>query len=314
MAFTRWIPALVAFALLATGLVAVARAAEPKTPSATEAALIAGAIDIHVHSYPDDRPRSIDAIDVARLAEKRGMRAIVMKNHYESTAALAEIVHKIVPGVQVFGGVVLNRPQGGINPAAVEHMAQLTGHLGRVVWMPTFDSENGLKFTKESRPAVPVTRDDAVLPEVREVIGLIAKHDLVLATGHIAPAESLLVLAEARRQKVRHMVVTHALFMPVFMTIPQMKQAAALGAYLEFAGGNPGGRGGPERMAQFAEAIRAVGVEHCILSTDLGQPNNPLPPDGMAQLLVALQQQGFSKAELDMMAKENPARLLGLQN
>jgi hypothetical protein len=120
--------------------------------------------------------------------------------------------------------------------------------------------------------------------------------------------------AEAKRQSVKHMVVTHALFMPVFMTIPQMKQAAALGAYLEFAGGNPGGRGGPERMAQFAEAIRAVGVEHCILSTDLGQPNNPLPPDGMAQLLVALQQQGFSKAELDMMAKENPARLLGLRS
>ena len=53
---------------------------------------IAGAIDIHVHSDPDDRPRSIDAIDVAKLARARGMRAIVLKNHYDPTAGLAYIV------------------------------------------------------------------------------------------------------------------------------------------------------------------------------------------------------------------------------
>jgi hypothetical protein len=100
--------------------------------------------------------------------------------------------------------------------------------------------------------------------------------------------------------------------MPVFMTVPQMKEAAALGAYLEITGGAPNGRGGAERMKTYAAAIRAVGVEHCVLSTDLGQPNNPLPPDGMAQFLVALQQQGFTPQELDVMAKENPARLLGL--
>lgn len=108
------------------------------------------------------------------------------------------------------------------------------------------------------------------------------------------------------------MVVTHAMFTPVLMTIEQMKQAASLGAYLEFAGGRPTGPGAAERMARFAAAIRSVGVDRIVVSTDLGQPNNPLPPDGFGGFLVALRQQGFSPAEIGRMAKENPARLLGI--
>ena len=121
-----------------------------------------------------------------------------------------------------------------------------------------------------------------------------------------------MLLREGQRQGVQHMVVTHAMFTPVLMNVAQMQQAAALGAYLEFAGGRPTGPGAAERMATFAEAIRAIGVEHCILSTDLGQPNNPLPPDGFGGFLVALRGQGFSVAQIDQMAKANPARLLGL--
>src|SRR6188768_3592739 len=104
------------------------------------ARLLAGSIDIHVHSDPDDRPRSIDGIDVAKLAKARGMRAIVLKNHYESTAAQAFIVRSVVPGIEVFGGIDLNLTVGGINPAAVEHMAKMTGGWGRFVWMSTFDA------------------------------------------------------------------------------------------------------------------------------------------------------------------------------
>ena len=250
--------------------------AQQRDATADERRLLAGAIDIHVHSTPDDRPRSIDAIEVARLAQARGMRAIVLKNHYDSTAPLAWIVSKIVPGVQVFGGVALNRPVGGINPAAVEHMVRVSGGLGRVVWMPTFDSENGVRLAKENRPFVSVMRDGALLPEVKEVIGLIAMHDLVLATGHSTPEEALAMLLEARARNVQHMVVTHAMFTPVLMNVEQMKQAASLGAFLEFAGGRPSGPDAAARLARFAEAIRAIGVDRVILSTDLGQPNNPL--------------------------------------
>src|SRR5258706_13580297 len=88
--------------------------------------LLRGAIDIHVHSDPDDRPRSIDAIDVAKLAHARGMRAIVLKNHYDPTSGLAYVVRKEVPGVEVFGGIDLNLTVGGMNTAAVEHMSRMS--------------------------------------------------------------------------------------------------------------------------------------------------------------------------------------------
>jgi hypothetical protein len=99
-----------------------------------------GAIDIHAHCDPDSTPRSIDAIDLAKLAHARGMRGLVLKNHYEPTASLAYIVRKEVPGIEIFGGIDLNRSVGGINPAAVERMTMDKGGWGRVVWMPTFDA------------------------------------------------------------------------------------------------------------------------------------------------------------------------------
>jgi hypothetical protein len=302
----------IALLLLACGAAGVSLSAGPQDGGDDERQLLAGSIDIHVHSLPDDRARSIDAIDVARLAQARGMRAIVLKNHFDSTAPLAWVVARLVPGIQVLGGVVLNRPVGGVNPAAVEHMAQVTGGLGKVVWMPTFDSENGVRVSKENRPFVSVMRDGALLPEVKEVLDLVARHGLTLATGHSSPDETLAILREARARGIQRMVVTHAMFTPVLMNIEQMKQAASIGAYLEFAGGRPTGPGAAERLARFAEAIRAIGVDRIVLSTDLGQPNNPLPPDGFGEFLVALRQQGFSPAEIGRMAKDNPARLLGL--
>src|SRR5215471_2972720 len=148
------------------------------------ARLLQGTIDIHVHSDPDDRPRSIDAIDVAKLAKARGMRAIVLKNHYDPTSGLAYVVRKEVPGIEVFGGIDLNLTVGGMNPAAVEHMARMAGGWGRFVWMSTFDAENQVRYSKENRPFVSVTRNGELLPEVREVIGLAARHNLTLETGH----------------------------------------------------------------------------------------------------------------------------------
>jgi hypothetical protein len=280
---------------------------------ASEAArLLAGAIDIHVHHLPDDRPRSIDAIDVAKLAASRRMRAIVLKNHYESTAGVAYLVRKVVPGVEVFGGIDLNLTVGGINPAAVEHMTRVTGGWGRFVWMPTFDAENQVRYSKENRPFVSVAGDGELLPAVKEVIALIAKHGLVLATGHSAPAEGLMLLREGRRQGVQHMVVTHAMNPPVLMDISQMQEATKLGAFIEFVGGSLAAADAGARIDRFADAIRKIGPEFCILSSDLGQMGNPLPPDGFGAFLVALRARGLTEQEVDRMSKQNPARLLGL--
>ena len=275
--------------------------------------VLSGTIDIHVHSDPDNRPRSIDAIDVAKLARTRGMRAIVLKNHYDPTASLAYIVRKEVPGIEVFGGVDLNLTVGGMNAAAVEHMAEVSGGWGRFVWMSTFDAENQVRYSKENRPFVRVSRNGELLPETKQVLAAIAKHQLVMATGHVSPEEGLLLIREARRQGVRRMVVTHAMNDPVLMSIPQMQEAAAAGAFIELDYGGLIGRNPEFRPADYAKAIRAIGPRSCILSSDLGQPGNPLHPDGLAAFYEALAKEGLSRADIDLMSKTNPARALGLE-
>lgn len=268
---------------------------------------LSGAIDIHAHCDPDGTPRSVDAIDLARLAKSRGLRAIVLKNHYEPTASLAYIVRKEVPGIEVFGGISLDLTNGGVNPAAVEWMTRVKGGYGRVVWMPTFDSEHNA--APEHRPFARVSKDGQLVPEVVQVIGIIAKHNLVLETGHSSPAEVLLLIREGKRQGVQNIVVTHAINRLVGMSIPEMQEAAKLGAYLEFVYVKPG----TEEAQAHVRAIRAIGPEHCILSSDLGQANNPLHPDGLLAFYRYLIQQGFTEAEVDRMAKLNPAKVLDLK-
>jgi hypothetical protein len=272
-----------------------------------------GVIDIHAHTAPDSVPRSIDAIDLARLAESRGMRAIVFKNHYEPTASVAYLVHKVVPGIQVFGGIDLNLSVGGMNPAAVEKMALTTGHLGKLVWMATYDTHAQVIASKQDRPYVAVSRDGELLPETKAVIAMIAKYNLVMATGHNSPEDDLLLIREARRQGVTHIVVTHPMMTPIHMSISQMQQAASLGAYLEFVYNGLTGASKEFDFADYAKAIRAIGVDHCILSSDMGQPANPLHPDGLQLFFDGLRKQGFSQSDVDQMSKVNPARLLSLE-
>lgn len=269
---------------------------------------LTGVIDIHAHADPDGSARSIDAIDLAKLAKQRGMRGLVLKNHYEPTASLAYIVRKEVPGIEVFGGISLDLTVGGVNPAAVEWMTKVKGGYGRVVWMPTFDSQHQVTTSKESRPYAAVAKDGKLLPEVVQVISIIAKNKLVLETGHSSPQEALMLIREAKRQGVQSVVVTHATNRLVGMSVPEMKEAAKLGAYLEFVWVRPG----TPAVAESAKAIREVGPEFCILSSDLGQAANPLHPDGLLAFFRDLKANGITEAEIDRMSKANPAKVLGL--
>jgi hypothetical protein len=277
-------------------------------------AQLSGVIDIHMHADPDSVARSIDAIDLARLAKARGMRGIVLKSHYEPTASLAYVVAKVVPGIAVFGGIDLNRSVGGVNPAAIERMVLMKGGLGRVVWMPTFDAENQVRFSKQDRPFVPVSKNGALLPEVKEVIALAAKHGLLLETGHSSAAEGLMIIREAKRAGVRNIVVTHAMLAPVHMTVAQMQEAAGMGAWIEFVYNALIGPNKEFEFADYAQAIRAVGVEHCILASDLGQAGNPLHPDGLVAFFAGLQSAGLEPAEIARMSQTNPSQALGLRN
>src|SRR5204862_2818565 len=125
---------------------------------------LSGAIDMHAHADPDGVPRKIDAIDLARLAKQRGMRALFLKNHYEPTASLAYIVRKEVPGIEVFGGISLDLTVGGVNPAAVEWMTKVKGGYGKVVWLPTFDSEAQGLADKRQGLFASLVRNGQILP------------------------------------------------------------------------------------------------------------------------------------------------------
>ena len=237
MRFGRLLPTVTVAALLAVSTVTL-RSWSPQTARPSDAAAAArvlqGTIDIHVHSAPDNVPRSIDGLDVAKLARTRGMRGIVLKNHYEPTASLAFLARKEAPGLEVFG-------------------------------------------------------------------------------GSTSAAEALLLLREGRQQGVTHLVVTHAMNAPILMDVLQMQEAARLGAFIEFAGSTMANASAAARVDRFADAIRKVGPQYCILSSDLGQEGNPVPPDGFADFLVAMRAKGFSQQDIDTMAKTNPARLLRLQ-
>ena len=271
-----------------------------------------GIIDIHVHSDPDSIPRKIDALDLTKEAKNAGMGGLVLKNHYESTAAIAYLIRKQVPGIEIFGGVDLNLSVGGMNPAAVEHMAKMKGGWGKVVWMGSFDEEAQVRYSKENRPSVSVSKDGQLLPEVKQVIAVIAKYDLVMETGHPTATEALMLIHEAVRQGVKRIVVTHAMIAPIHMNLAQMQEAAQAGAYVEFV---YNGLIGPYKefsFADYAAAIRGIGVEHAILSSDLGQVKNPLPVEGWKLYLQGMKKEGFSDADLARMTRQNPAALLGI--
>ena len=275
------------------------------------AAQIEGAIDLHVHSAPDSMPRALSAIETAQIARRHGMRAVLYKNHFVETATLAYLVEQVVPEVEAYGGIVLNRSVGGINPAAVEQMAAMTGGRGRVVWMPTVDAAQG-PFAAAVDPAdiLPVSRDGALLPEVLDVLELIAELDLALATGHSSSGDSLLLVRAASRLGIDRIVITHPLG-DLLLPAEIRREVIRLGALLEF----------PIAMAapigatpfdDFAAQIRAAGPENVVVSTDLGQPANPVPAVGFAMGVGRLLAAGFSEAEVDLMIRRNPARLLDL--
>jgi Family of unknown function (DUF6282) len=269
---------------------------------------LTGVIDVHVHADPDSRARTVDVIDVAKLAKARGMRGIVFRNHNEPTAAVVYLVRKLVPGLEVFGSITLNSTVGGTNAAAIEEMASVKGGWGRIVCMPTEDAEYWIARSKQNRPFVPVTVNGQLTPQVKEVLAVIAKRKLTLATGHIAPEESLLIIREGRNLGIDRIVVDQAMI--VNMTVPQMQEAAKMGAFVEFVYGPLYDK--RHTIREYAAAIRAVGPEHCIVSSDLARPGYPQSPDGFLAYIKALQEQGFKQSEIDQMAKKNPATLLGL--
>jgi hypothetical protein len=283
------------------------------TPATAQVSL-KGAVDIHVHQDPDSAPRVIDADDVARQAKAAGMRAVVLKNHWEDTAALAYMVRKMVPGIEVFGGITQDLAVGGINIEAVKHMADMKGGYGRIVWLPTFDAQNQVK---DKGPEVKVSENGKLLPSVLALLDYIAtRKQLALETGHVSAEEALMVIREARARGIQHVVATHGMAGPTNLSVAQAQEAARMGAYIEFVYGGTVEKGSTLTLEKYAEWIKAVGPEHCILSSDLGGARpypRPMPAQGMLDFMTGLNKLGIPVADINLMAKTNPAKMLGLE-
>src|SRR5262245_55630960 len=150
----------------------LAQAGFPPPPPRVSPA--AGVIDMHVHSHPDVFGRNMDDIDIAQLAKAKGMRGILLKNHITMTADRAALVMKIVPGIEVWGGIVLNNAVGGINPAAVEWMHRMYGGRGKVVWLPTFEADRHVKvLVSKDAKGIVVAPNGQVLPEMEAILRII---------------------------------------------------------------------------------------------------------------------------------------------
>jgi hypothetical protein len=299
-------------------------------PSQRARELLRGAFDTHMHIAPDVVERKIDDLSLARRFQELGMDGFVLKSHYTATAERAAVVRAAVPGVTVLGAVSMNRAVGGMNPLAVEVAAR---EGARTVWLPTVDSVNEshereapagakvpvwVKLQLELReqgieiePVPVVDEAGAVLPATREVIRMVARHGMVLATGHLSREEIFTVVEVAVEEGVRNIVITHPEFPSQNLSLEDQRALAQSGALLERCFTTP--HTGKIEWERWLANIRDAGPEHSVLSTDLGQVFNPPVEDGMGLMVDRLLEAGFSEQEVYVMAVVNTRRVAGAQ-
>jgi hypothetical protein len=292
-----------------------------------------GATDLHVHSGPEGIPRRFDAVQLAEHVAVSGLRSLVLKSHFTMTSDWAQMAHRLT-GVRLFGSVTLNHHVGGINPLAVRAALgprDADGPFLKVVWLPTVHAAAHLAARRAhgDEHDIPAEWAGGVLPDAAErisdvrpislldpsvdpaldaVLGLIAKHDLVLATGHVGRDEVFFLMERARRAGVRRIVVTHPAHDPPGLSLAEMQALAAGGAYIELSYILLDI--GTVSAEETARAFRAVGAARIVLTTDFGQVDRMTPAEGLARFATALADEGIGPDEIAMAMKTNPWRLV----
>jgi hypothetical protein len=288
---------------------------------------IHGAYDLQVHVGPDVIARRIEDLELAKEFLEHGLRGFVLKSHYVPTGERARVVTRAVPGIAAFGAITLNHAVGGLNPVAVE----IAGRSGcKIVWMPTVDAANEtagrvggantkLPFWAQMQrelaamgiappPLTVLGPDGQVSDPTRRCLELIARHDMILATGHLGRHEIFPLVRVAREMKVHKVLVTHAEFPSQNLSAAEQLELADLGAYIEHCFTTM--HTGKAPWDTVFDNIRRVGVGRCLLSTDLGQPINPPVAEGFAMFAERLLEAGFSVAEIRRMAVTNSGALV----
>ena len=298
-----------------------------KTIDERIADLLQGAIDPHVHSGPSIAPRGVDHLELLEEYSAAGVAAVVTKDHDYSGVMTAALISKHHPELRtkIYSSIVLNNVVGGFNPYAVEHTAAMGG---KVVWMPTLAAENHLRWEKTSnwvhpastqkmRPAVgiPVLDNNrAVRDDVKEVLDVVAKNDMVLASGHLHVSETWLVFEEARRRGVTRLVLTHPEDI-VDASMNDVKGMAAMGAFVEhslcmFVEGSKFKTCSAEDLRRH---IDAAGVDQTVLCSDLGQTGTISPLEGLRRGIRLCIDLGYDDKQIRKMVSSNAARMLGLE-
>jgi hypothetical protein len=287
--------------------------------------ILKGAVDMHIHSAPSLFPRLVDHVEAAEGAKSYGMKAVVLKEHHGYTSDRMYFVRKLVSGIEVYGGVVLNNAVGGINPYAAEAAIALGA---KIVWFPTLSAKHHLdqmggpafgssmqQKTKKRMVEKPITILDEkgkLKPEVYEVLDVIAGHDIMMGTGHLCFAEVLPLIKAAKEKGIKRLYQNHPEFI-INETIEEQVELAKMGVYIEhlaiFQYPMWPTKAGIDGVVQM---IKAVGPERTVLATDLGQVHNPPPHEGMRMYLQVLLEKGIPKEHLRTMVKDNPYFLLNL--
>ena len=283
---------------------------------------LSGAYDLHVHPHPDIIERKFDDIELAKMATKAQMAGFAIKSHYVPTADRAYYARREVPGVNVFGGLCLNNAVGGLNPQAVDIFGRSGG---KVVWMPTVDSLNESRRLEETgsakshywsrmqlelekdgilKPPISILDEKGnILPVMDEIISLIIKYKLILATGHLSPDESIKLIKHASEMGLEKIIVTHPESPSTFFTIEQQKSICKYGVFLERSYRVPAI--GFSTFDHVLKEIKETGIERNILATDLGQTDSISPVEGMAELSRFLLKNGYKVDEIRQMSVEN---------
>jgi Family of unknown function (DUF6282) len=286
--------------------------------------LLVDAIDMHAHTHPALFRRPIDDADLAEHAMEYGMRGVVLKDHDSLTTGRAYHVGRMFRHLKVFGGVVLNRSVGGINPWVVQSAL----HYGaKVIWMPSnhskhhaeyFDTPDYPQLGRMQRqlegPGVTIFDEQGNLkPEATKICELVAEADACLATGHLSLKETRALQAEANRVGVRKFLVTHVNWALTRYEPDVQRELIENGAYLEYVAVSCSSpifwEQKPDELAAWIEEL---GGDRLILSSDLGQASAPPHPEGIRMLISAMLDIGADCDELAKMTKANPAHLLGL--
>lgn len=291
--------------------------------------IMKGVIDLHVHAAPDIFRRPFDESELARQARDVGYKSLLFKSHGVINADRMLYVRKIVPGIEVFGGVVLNYAVGGINPEAVDTALRWNA---KEVWMPSIHAKNHIQFEgvgsypdlkivgKERRSAKEVKgiyildSKEKIIPEVYEVLDLIADADVILGTCHLSLKETYALVKAAKERGVKKILITHPELGVVDIPIEDQVKLADMGAIMEhcFIPIVPLSRNPRSNHQLMAEAIKKVGAERCVMATDLGQFTNPHPIEGMRLFINIMMFYGISEKEIELMTKHNPTQFLGL--